>query len=383
MPKPPKNILLASVLKPVNDTRLYAKIGQSLAEIFPEAHLHFVAYPASKAFVPPSKKYHFHPFKPFKRLSFRRVLCNFYLLKQLFKIRPKLLIVSTFELLPSALLYACICWSCRLVYDVRENYADNLRYSTNFPRLVGWLLSFLVSAAERIAAWRIDAYWLAERCYADELQFTRQKAIILENKSLRKQMPNPVLDLKKDKLTLCYTGTISADYGIFKLLDWYQTLKPHFPNLALKIVGFAAAENTQKRLRKRLENLPEVALIGGEKLVAHQELLQHLAQADVAVLPYELTKNIRRRLPTKFYECLHLRRPILIQQHQFWEDFLSEFPFQAAQFIDFDKPETSQIEELKRAIRDKHFYQKVPPQAFLDIYWEGQIAQLKKHLAQL
>ena len=71
-----RRIVLASVLKPVNDPRMFEKMGQSLANQY---EVHCIGYPSQVKIHSPSVS--LHPLPPFKRLSFSRLLAPFRVLK--------------------------------------------------------------------------------------------------------------------------------------------------------------------------------------------------------------------------------------------------------------------------------------------------------------
>ena len=92
-----RRIVLASVLKPVDDTRMYEKIGVSLADRG-NYEVYIIGYPSLHRYIE-STSIHFLPLKPFQRLSLQRLLAPFKILKKTIQVQPDLLIVNTHELL--------------------------------------------------------------------------------------------------------------------------------------------------------------------------------------------------------------------------------------------------------------------------------------------
>src|SRR5687767_11228246 len=95
-------ILLASVLKPVNDARMFHKLGLSLSKL-PGSEVHIAGFaapiPAAPAHV------FFHPLFAFRRLAAGRLLVPFRYLRLLFRVQPTVIVAGTFELLLPSLLY--------------------------------------------------------------------------------------------------------------------------------------------------------------------------------------------------------------------------------------------------------------------------------------
>src|SRR5258708_26381935 len=90
-----RRILLASVLKPVDEPRMYERMGQSLAvngyEVF------IAGFPA--LVTKPVNGIHFLPHKKFNRFSVSRIKVWFELLKKVFSIKPDVFVIGTHELI--------------------------------------------------------------------------------------------------------------------------------------------------------------------------------------------------------------------------------------------------------------------------------------------
>ena len=124
-----RRIVLASVLKPVDDTRMFEKMGTSLAATYA---VHIVGYPGNAALLEHDSLF-VHPLRPFRRISLGRMLAPWRILTRVVALRPAVFVFCTHELIFVALL-ARLLTSCRLVYDVRENYYRNILYTAAFPR---------------------------------------------------------------------------------------------------------------------------------------------------------------------------------------------------------------------------------------------------------
>jgi hypothetical protein len=93
-------ILIASTLKPVWDPRAYEKLGKSLASTS-EYEVEIIG---SGQDAPEDKKVKFHPI-PFERRLFKRLTNQIKILRIICTVRPDVLIISTHELIISAVLY--------------------------------------------------------------------------------------------------------------------------------------------------------------------------------------------------------------------------------------------------------------------------------------
>ena len=118
-------IILASILKPVNDSRMLFKLGFSLCETN-KYHLNIIGFSSKKK--PKIKNIHFIDIFSKKRTHPYRLLVPFKFFFHLVRIKPRMVVVGTYELLPVAVLGKWLL-SYRLLYDVQENYLWNLEYN--------------------------------------------------------------------------------------------------------------------------------------------------------------------------------------------------------------------------------------------------------------
>ncbi|HEY4650831.1 MAG TPA: glycosyltransferase, partial [Pontibacter sp.] len=226
-----KRILLASLLKPVNDTRMYGKLGLSLSKL-PQVQVHLTGFLAP---LPPDApdNLHFHPIFSFKRLSTGRFTAQRKYWQLLKTIKPDLLIVCTHELLLASWLY-CKTHRCELVYDVQENYSLNLTAQDSYNPVLKKLLAKGVRTIENLTAPTIAHFFLAEQSYALELPFIGSRFTIVENKYKPTADYKPRLtpvQLSGNKIRLLYSGTISRIYGIFEAIALADTWHRQNPNV--------------------------------------------------------------------------------------------------------------------------------------------------------
>ena len=173
-----RRIVLASILKPVNDTRMFEKIGVSLVQSG-QYEVNIIGYPTESAISDPNV--HFHPLPKFKRLSFARFTARLKVLKFIIKVKPELLIVTTHELLEVAILIR-IFFGTKIIYDIQENYWRNILYTDAFPKIIRPLIASFVRLKEWATSPFFSRFLLAEKCYAYELGFLKNKFVVIENK---------------------------------------------------------------------------------------------------------------------------------------------------------------------------------------------------------
>ena len=359
------NIVLASILKPVDDVRLYHKIGLSLANHFPEQNFHFIGFASNSLPTSKPSNAHFHPLYRFRRLSIKRLFAGVRFFRKLWQLKPTTVVVATFELLLPVYVYS---WfrKVNIIYDVQENYYSNIRYTQVFPAFLRWPLATSIRMIERICHHQISQYLLAETCYYEEMPFMQKKALVLANKVKKIS----IVHQPRQKNQLVYSGTISSDYGVFRTIDWATQLHQINSQITLVIVGFCPNPKDWEQLQHCLKQYSFIRLIGGQQTVPHAQVMQELRQATFAVMPYYVNKSVAGRIPTKFYECAALQTPILVQQNPAWKTFIDTYP--AGRFIDFD--DLANVTTIWESVQQTTYYQKHSLDE--DIYWENEATNL-------
>ena len=354
-------ILIGSILKPTNDARMYEKIGKSLA-LLPNTEIHIAGYKSAVESVP---NQFFYPIFSSSRLSFKRFLAPWKFAKIALKVKPDTIIVSTHELLIVTYLYK-ILFGGIIIYDVQENYRNNILYTGVYPPLIKHILAYYVRIKEKVCSKKIDGFLLAEKTYETELSgFIKSPCLILENKY--KGCPNSKREIVRihegGKIRMLYSGTIAASYGVFEAVDLAIRLYLLDYRFELTIIGYAPSCRDLNHLTSRITPYPFIQLIGGSKPVPHAEILSAIESHQVGLLPYRQNESTAERVPTKLFEYLLNKLPVISSQNPIWEKYIHDF--QAGFSIPFNKLPTAK--ELKEKIIEQDFYTQGNPQ---ELIWE-------------
>jgi glycosyltransferase involved in cell wall biosynthesis len=170
----------------------------------------------------------------------------------------------------------------------------------------------------------IAHYTLAEKVYQSQLSFTKSKLEVIENKAVIPSELQRINRTDKAKRTFLYAGTIALHYGIFDAVNFIKELHALNNDVEFRIVGFAPDQNVLKQLRAVTANNDYIKLIGGNNLIAHNQILKEMAEAAYCLLPYQNNKSTHGRLPTKLFECLALEVPMIITPNETWNSIIAE-----------------------------------------------------------
>jgi glycosyltransferase involved in cell wall biosynthesis len=288
-----KKVVIASVLKAVDDVRMYEKFANSIIKHFPsEVEVHILGANSNKSQTPNPQTSNpkpqaifFHPISNFDRLSKKRWTYSKIFLNKVLQLKPSLLIINSPELLLPALLIK-IKLKISIFYDVRENYWRNILYQPTYKSYLRPILAAAVRSLEYVSRFWIDHYLLAEKCYAEEFSFGKGKSEIIENKYVSEGLGvrskdfeistlNPKQPLKSKPSPLCflYTGTISPTYGTVNTIRFIKKIRKYLPDSQLLIKGFCSDKKYFQRLENEAKNHDFITLEISEQPINHQEII--------------------------------------------------------------------------------------------------------------
>lgn len=356
-------IVIASILKPVDDTRMFGKFGISLSQTN-KYEINIIGF-SSKRIVS-HQNINFFPLFNFSRLSLQRIIAPWKYYKKLVQLKPELIIVNTYELLIVSICYK-ILFGAELLYDVQENYVRNIRYANTFPPIIKELIAMKVGATECLSRPWVSHYILAEKGYREELKFSHGKHTVIENKFKNPQNPLPKKE-DNSQLRLLYSGTIAEHYGIFEAIDLSNQIKAYVPETTLTIIGYCAHAGTLKKILKTIEKSPHIRLIGGQELVPHSEVVEAIIAADFGLISYRPNKSTENCIPTRIYEYLALQLPMIVQNHPPWVKLCNVY--KAGILFTFGQNINKNfIKELK----ERNFY---PRGVDSQVFWESEEIKL-------
>jgi glycosyltransferase involved in cell wall biosynthesis len=352
-----KKILIASVLKPVNDVRMYEKFALSVVKFFSEeCEIHILGAVGSEQ---PSENIFFHPIADFDRLNRKRWAYHKIFFQTVIQLKPNLLIINSPELLlPS--LFIKVRLKTPIIYDVRENYFRNIWYQNTYPPHLRFPLALIVRSLEYLSRFWIDFYLLAERNYEKEFYFSKGKSEVIENKY--KMMPpnsntqNKAFSNNNLIQTFLYTGTISHTYGTLRAIRFIKKIRHYLPQSQLLIKGFCSDSYYLEWLQKEVQGANFIHLEISERPVQHQEIIASFARADAALLPYLPNKSTENCIPAKMYEYIAHQLPMVVQENPLWKSICT--PCKAALFVDFEAiiTEKAEVGTLVEHLKTYPFY---------------------------
>jgi len=379
-------VVLASVLKPVDDTRMRGKFATTILQR-PDLRVHVVGRDPGgdlqPALVQPRVTH--NRILRSSRLSLGRLAAQWrywHLLRAL-RPAPALVVVHAPELLPLTLLWQHLGRGRQFVYDIRENYALNIRSQGVYPAVVRQVLAAALRWIEMLAARRAAAVVLAEASYADELPYLAElptgRVLLLENKY--QPQPGEVLPCaarplpaRTEPLHLLFSGTIAELTGVREAIALARYLGAAWPGgVRLTIIGFCQ----QPALLAELQQLAAaeaswLTLIGGAALVPHAQVVAAMGRSHLGLLPYRPHPSTERCRPTKLFEYLAHGLPVLVPPNPLWT--APVHACQAGLVVDFTQPAAAAA-QVAATLPTAVFYPAGPPTD--EVLWAGEGKKLR------
>ncbi|QHT71195.1 glycosyltransferase family 4 protein [Rhodocytophaga rosea] len=334
------NVVIASVLKPVDDTRMYEKFARTLASHL-EYHIHIIGFRASH--IPVEQNISFYPVFNFSRLSFKRFVLSWDYYKILHKVKPNIIIVNSADLLIVTCIYKII-FGSKILYDVQENYMYNSIYLKKFRRPLNYVIGYFLRTIEWISSPFISHFILAERSYQSELPFLGNKFTILENKfvpPISNYTSQRVQKKNRSIYHLLYSGTIAEAYGIFEAIDLTVQLNQADHRFHLTIIGYCADAKVLAKVKSYIASHWFIQIIGGDTLVPHSVIIEKIQDADIGLVAYQYNKSTINKLPTKLNEYMYYELPILLPFNKTWKAYCD--PFRACLEINYRSVDSNKL----------------------------------------
>jgi len=362
--------VIASILKPIDDTRMYEKFGFTLRQTN-RYEVNIIGFTSKNP--PQDNKIRFYSIFNFNSTSIKRWLASLTYFVYLIRIKPKLIIVTTFELLPSTIFYKIIHSNVRIVYDIQENYALNFLSNRNKSYLTK-MVGFIIRAIEHLSQRYVDLNILAELTYAKELSFLDKPVEFIQNKfkvvDLQHiTLPSTLINIaEKSELVFILNGTISKNYGIYETLAYAKELSMCIPKLLLIVVGHVTEVDLYQYLRQYEQQNSHVYCYIDTSPISHSILLKAVELADFGIIAHRLVDSIKDCFPTRIYEYMAFRKPFILQDNPLWTTYCQDW--QCSIPVDFSN---FNIQEVLSAIKNTNFY---PNGVSQQIYWDSEAKKL-------
>lgn len=125
----------------------------------------------------------------------------------------------------------------------------------------------------------------------------------------------------ENKYIVMYHGIIITRYGFEELLNAIYLLKDKIPGLELRIYGTGEDISLFLEIVKRL-NIENIVKYFGQ--VSIEKIVEIIPECDVGIIPNRLTPFTRINFPTRIFEYLYIKKPVVVPRTQGINDYFDE-----------------------------------------------------------
>ncbi len=260
----------------------------------------------------------------------------------------------------------------KVVYDMHEDYVANILYADYYGEASRKVLAARVKIIQDLFPKWGDGLILAEDCFEGLVAFDPDRTAIVRNKFQGATHAEVGHKIGPQGLPfMLLTGTIAENWGLWEAIELWKSLNGIQP-LGLVIAGHSQDRELLRELGRRVKasGLEErFVLAGGETYLPFVEVEMYIRACTFGVALYRLQKNIKDRIPTKFYEFMAHRKPLLFTSNPKWDALNAQFDFGMSVVWPCDGNKLAQISADFLADRSPFYGQSIPPEAWS---WESE-----------
>jgi glycosyltransferase involved in cell wall biosynthesis len=125
----------------------------------------------------------------------------------------------------------------------------------------------------------------------------------------------------ENKFVVMYHGIIIKRYGLEELVNAVHLLKDKIPGLELRVYGIGEDLSLFLEMVRKL-NLDNIVKYFGQ--VPIEKIVEIIPECDVGIIPNRLSPFTKINFPTRIFEYLHLKKPVVVPRTQGISDYFDE-----------------------------------------------------------
>ncbi|NWG29382.1 MAG: glycosyltransferase family 4 protein [Ignavibacteriaceae bacterium] len=125
----------------------------------------------------------------------------------------------------------------------------------------------------------------------------------------------------ENKYVVMYHGIIIKRYGIEELVNAVNLLRNKIPEIELRVYGTGEDLPLFLEMIQKL-NLENIVKYFGQ--VPIEKIVETIPECDVGIIPNRLTPFTKINFPTRIFEYLHMKKPVVVPRTQGISDYFDE-----------------------------------------------------------
>jgi len=223
---------------------------------------------------------------------------------------------------------------CRVVFDVHENVAEQIREGKDYmPRALRLLLSLSYRAVELICTSGMTTVHVVDSIAASY----RHPRVVLRNLPKLEVAPSGSARPLKSRPRLIHTaGLISRERGAMTMISVAADLARRGMDFELRLVGriHEALHREMIAAIQRAGLADRVTLVGWVSFERSQE---ELAEGDIGLALSQKVANVHRSLPIKLMEYMRFGLPVVATDVECWKPYV--LGIGSGLLVDVNRPE--------------------------------------------
>lgn len=247
------------------------------------------------------------------------------------------------ELLPVAVALS-VRTEAAVVYDVHEDYADAIRVREWIPPSLKPALAEAFPAVQSVLTDRLDLVVTADDATRDRIA-AQSASPVVSVRNFPRVADSEIRDVpvsRDSEYVLSYVGGLDRERGLLAMLSTLADLREAGTDAELWLLGPFQDDAIEERARTLMADRgieSHVRLFG---YVDYDRIFSYLAATDVGLLLADEAR-FARNVPTKFFEYLYCRLPVVMTDVPSLRPYRSD---EYATVVDEDEEPTGAIADL-------------------------------------
>ena len=217
----------------------------------------------------------------------------------------------------------------KIIYDSHEVFTrDDLIRGDRFPQGLGRLIARIVEKVENrlimashYVVTAVDPVGRAFRGVKKPMKTVFNYPFL----SVFQTSPYDVgkaAERYRDRLPIIYQGTVSADRGLFHMLDAVVLVKKKEPRILLRLIGMRS-DNLKKEAEQRISKLGLEANVEIVGWLRHDEIAVAMKTSLIGLIPLQPNEKHNRALPIKLLEYMACGLPVIAARLPLMEHYVN------------------------------------------------------------
>lgn len=249
----------------------------------------------------------------------KRILKGYQLIPSLLKTHADLFIFHDFELLPIGIILKM--FRKKVIFDMHEDFiskSDTVEWLPNFSRKI---IKFFCYSLQKIGMRIFDFWFLAEDPYKIYFQNTKTQHHVIHNYPITNINITPQNRISN---SMVYVGSITQNRGLWRMVKLTEELMKNSNDIKLHLIGIFGSEKLKQEFNDyiRKNNLEKNVIYHG--IIPNKDIYDFINQFSIGLILLDYEKNFERALPTKMFEYMLCRIPVITTDIKTWKDIIED-----------------------------------------------------------